>query len=315
MSQQFKTFGYSKNRTSDFNDFKKEIERKRNIFEKRRPKSNVHPKGDQLLIPQTPDSGIELHGANGGLPPEWVDHYDLIKSNLEKINVLHKELNGLISKRITDVFGKNHAKLDAQIKTKSQESMKLLHECEGHLQKIAQKPDFIETDADRSVRTNIHRSLAAQITEKTVLLRKQQKNLYSKIKETNGTGKSTNEFLINAGDTKASLDNFSPDEVSEMEMGEELGLERDAEINQLVDTMNELGTIFKQLNTLVIEQGNILDRIDYNIEQTLDNTKKANIQLKKAEKSQSNGCARYCIFVLVTLICVFSIILFLKYKK
>ena len=53
------------------------------------------------------------------------------------------------------------------------------------------------------------------------------------------------------------------------------------EINQLVDTMNELGDIFKQLNNLVIEQGNILDRIDYNIEQTLENTKKANKQLKK----------------------------------
>ena len=56
---------------------------------------------------------------------------------------------------------------------------------------------------------------------------------------------------------------------------------RDAEINQLVDTMNELGDIFKQLNNIVIEQGNILDRIDYNIEQTLENTKKANKQLKK----------------------------------
>ena len=56
---------------------------------------------------------------------------------------------------------------------------------------------------------------------------------------------------------------------------------RDSEINQLVDTMNELGNIFKQLNTIVIEQGNILDRIDYNIEQTLENTKKANKQLKK----------------------------------
>ena len=56
---------------------------------------------------------------------------------------------------------------------------------------------------------------------------------------------------------------------------------RDAEINQLDDTMNELGDIFKQLNNIVIEQGNILDRIDYNIEQTLENTKKANKQLKK----------------------------------
>ena len=58
-------------------------------------------------------------------------------------------------------------------------------------------------------------------------------------------------------------------------------MKRDVEINQLVDTMNELGDIFKQLNNLVIEQGNILDRIDYNIEQTLENTKKANKQLKK----------------------------------
>lgn len=32
---------------------------------------------------------------------------------------------------------------------------------------------------------------------------------------------------------------------------------------------------------LVYEQGTILDRIDYNIEETLQNAKKANIQLTK----------------------------------
>jgi syntaxin 16 len=31
--------------------------------------------------------------------------------------------------------------------------------------------------------------------------------------------------------------------------------------------MNELAVIFKELSTLVIEQGTILDRIDFNIEQ------------------------------------------------
>ena len=36
-----------------------------------------------------------------------------------------KELNGLISKRITDIFGKNHVKIDAQIKSKTQETMKV----------------------------------------------------------------------------------------------------------------------------------------------------------------------------------------------
>ena len=44
-------------------------------------------KGDPLLIPKSPDGDIELHGSQG-LPPEWVDDYELIKGNLEKINVL-----------------------------------------------------------------------------------------------------------------------------------------------------------------------------------------------------------------------------------
>ena len=59
------------------------------------------------------------------------------------------------------------------------------------------------------VRKNIHKSLAQQITEKTILLRKQQKNLYQKMKESNGTPKtSTNEFLLSNTETKTSLDNL-----------------------------------------------------------------------------------------------------------
>ena len=56
---------------------------------------------------------------------------------------------------------------------------------------------------------------------------------------------------------------------------------RDGAINQLIDTINELSHIFKQLNQLVIDQGTLLDRIDYNIEQTVHQTRKANKQLKK----------------------------------
>jgi len=56
---------------------------------------------------------------------------------------------------------------------------------------------------------------------------------------------------------------------------------RDEEINKLVESINELTSIFKQMTELVYEQGTILDRIDYNVEETLDNVKKANIQLNK----------------------------------
>lgn len=44
--------------------------------------------------------------------------------------------------------------------------------------------------------------------------------------------------------------------------------EREREINELAKSIVELAMIFKDLQTMVIDQGTILDRIDYNIEQT-----------------------------------------------
>lgn len=37
--------------------------------------------------------------------------------------------------------------------------------------------------------------------------------------------------------------------------------------------MNDLAVLFKELSTLVVEQGTIVDRIDYNIETALVSTK------------------------------------------
>ena len=95
---------------------------------------------ESLLIPQPhSDSGIELNLASG-LPPEWVDQYEAIKSNLDKVVSLRntlfkiltklmkdKDLNGLISRRVADHFGKTHADLDAKIKDKNNEAFRVLY--------------------------------------------------------------------------------------------------------------------------------------------------------------------------------------------
>jgi syntaxin 16 len=38
-----------------------------------------------------------------------------------------------------------------------------------------------------------------------------------------------------------------------------------------VKSINDLASIFKDLSVLVIEQGTILDRIDYNVQEAKDN--------------------------------------------
>lgn len=40
---------------------------------------------------------------------------------------------------------------------------------------------------------------------------------------------------------------------------------RSKEINELTNSINSLAVLFKDFSVLVIEQGTILDRIDYNI--------------------------------------------------
>ena len=43
--------------------------------------------------------------------------------------------------------------------------------------------------------------------------------------------------------------------------------ERDREVRAILQSINDLGQIMKDLSTLVIDQGTILDRIDANMDQ------------------------------------------------
>lgn len=45
--------------------------------------------------------------------------------------------------------------------------------------------------------------------------------------------------------------------------------ERDREVRNILQSINDLGQIMKDLSVLVIDQGTILDRIDYNMDQVL----------------------------------------------
>ena len=57
---------------------------------------------------------------------------------------------------------------------------------------------------------------------------------------------------------------------------------RDNELNEIVRGVNNLQELFKDLRVIVIEQGTILDRIDYNIDVGYNNVSKGKKSLEKA---------------------------------
>jgi len=89
---------------------------------------------------------------------------------------------------------------------------------------------------------------------------------------------------------------------------------RDQEIAKIAQSIEELGQIFKELAVLVIDQGTVLDRIDYNMEAVVEHTKTGIKQLEKAEKSQKNARPLRCIICLSLTIFVLLVILVLKHR-
>ncbi len=69
---------------------------------------------------------------------------------------------------------------------------------------------------------------------------------------------------------RAPLQGFSNAQLMDLMSAEELAQERDQEIRKICQSIEELSVVFKELAALVIDQGTIIDRIDYNMEQVRD---------------------------------------------
>merc|ERR1711862_26196 len=105
---------------------------------------------------------------------------------------------------------------------------------------------------------------------------------------------------------------FSDGQLLQLEEMETTADQRSGEICRIAASINDLHTIFKELAVLVIDQGTVLDRIDYNIEQVVEQSKDANRELVLAEKNQKNNRAMKCIFALVIANMILIVILIIK---
>jgi syntaxin 16 len=54
---------------------------------------------------------------------------------------------------------------------------------------------------------------------------------------------------------------------------------RKGEIDKIVKQMNDLSTLFREISGLVVEQGTVLDRIDFNVSDAARHTEAGNKEL------------------------------------
>lgn len=89
--------------------------------------------------------------------------------------------------------------------------------------------------------------------------------------------------------------------------------ERERDINKLTRGVREVGDLFTDISLLVTYQGDNIDNIETNIQNTFNNIEKANIQLdkiKKYKQKRRNCCIRIaCIGLFIITFFVIIIIL------
>ncbi|KAH8396496.1 hypothetical protein KR222_011502 [Zaprionus bogoriensis] len=135
-------------------------------------------------------------------------------------------------------------------------------------------------------------------------------------------GKRTNSFLFEQDEQEID-DHFKRPPVANRmtqqqlllfeEENTRLAQHREAEVTKIVKSIYDLNDIFKDLGHMVHEQGTIMDRIDYNVEQTQTRVSEGLRQLQRAEMYQRKN-RKMCI-ILVLAAVTFLMLLLLIFTK
>mmetsp|Transcript_10228 Transcript_10228/g.28903 ORF Transcript_10228/g.28903 Transcript_10228/m.28903 type:complete len:287 (+) Transcript_10228:183-1043(+) len=248
------------------------------------------------------------------MAPHWVDSVDAMNAvtrNIEqKIAKLHQAHKNRLLVRFDDTEGAQDREIDdltKQITDKFREAERMLKD------QVDKSGRLDPGSSDALVRKNIQRQLASQLQALSMSFRKSQKEYMTRLKSQKGGG-DLDGLLADPEAPPVELSGFSDEQAVLLEIAETNVQERDQEIQKIASSINELSAIFKELAVLVIDQGTVLDRIDYNMENVVMATKKGVKELETAEKYAKSTRPLKCIAFLVILIIVFTIVLILKHS-
>nr|AIX10970.1 syntaxin [Albuca bracteata] len=260
------------------------------------------------------DPGPSSRGAlTVGLPPVWVDVSEEISVNMQRARAKMSELAKAHAKALMPTFGDSRQDHHA-IEVLTHEITSLLRSSEKRLKKLSSN----EHSEDSNVRRNVQRSLATDLQNLSMEFRKKQSSYLKRLRlQKEGQDNVDLEMNMNGAKSRSEDDEFDDIGFNEIQMSklkksEAFTREREREIVQVVESVNELALIMKDLSVLVIDQGTIVDRIDYNVQNVAASVEEGYKQLQKAERTQKKGGMVMCATVLVIMCFVMLVLLILK---
>lgn len=251
------------------------------------------------------------------LPPRWVDVQEDVTDLLADIAQKSAQLDKLHHKHLLPGFGDEDVRKQDErvIERYTQEITRGFHECQKHVKRIETmvqeaKQQGGVSNGDETMAKNIQISLAARVQEASAQFRKKQSTyLRSKASRLSSQSIQLTDMSIELRgleDTASQFDRsatpvqnpYTDPSLMESDADKSFSqttllqttqrmtgqndaaiLQREREINDIAKGIIELSDIFRELQTMVIDQGTMLDRIDYNVERMNTDVKSAQKEL------------------------------------
>ena len=248
------------------------------------------------------------------------ESYNKVNNILEDLLVNFASLKSLQSERIKPKFideQQENKRIEQEIQKLIIQMMKKIKFCEGltKMEKINKNKNY-GNKIDQKVKNNIKDYLVSKIKNFSNEFRRNQQQYMKYLKEMEGGDIENNNNNLNH--SFESLDDNEEENLNNnflMKQDDDFQQQmkkRNEDINILANSINELSGILKDLQNVVQEQGTILDRIDYNIDVSYENSQKGLKFLKKAEEHQNESCFRNVILVLFVIIFIETLLIIFK---
>lgn len=290
---------------------------------------------DDLSLNDGNSKDMEL----ASLQPVYVDISDEIGSLLSQISIKVEDLNQLYKKNLLPGFTdrtldeKEIEKLNYDITLRFQHCYSLIKKLENIKVRNLENGTF-KNKSEVLMLENIKKNCALRIQHSSSEFRKMQNNYIKFLKEddfepvtgdldtsvnysSSGVGNDHYDPVIEELETRE-VEKYSRDAIKQTQSHlqqstnlDSLVRQRETEINKIARGVLEVSAIFKEMQTMVIEQGTILDRIDYNLENTKVELKQANKELTRATNYQklNNKCRLILLLILVVLALIMILII------
>ncbi|OXC85500.1 syntaxin 16 [Cryptococcus neoformans] len=255
-----------------------------------------------------------------GLPPKWVDLSEEVEEILGRTRNKIAALDKLHAKHVLPGFTDRSSE-EREIEKQTIDITRDFKRCTSLISSIA--PERGAPRVQVLTTKNVQRALAQKVQEMSGQFRKKQKVYMSKLQ---GHQIKNKDLMVASGAITLKgtevLDELQEDEeasqnqLSQTHQGQSAVnidiQQRSREITQIASSISELAELFRDLGQMVVEQGTVLDSVEWNVMEAAKEVKGGEEELVVARRYQANTARRKCIFFL--LLCIFALILILIYK-